>query len=51
MEITFEVTLDYGDDGPGEGEPSPTDSDVARATSEGLQALGFPSLDVTAQRL
>jgi hypothetical protein len=28
MELTFEVTLDYGEDGPDEGEPTPDAHDL-----------------------
>lgn len=43
MELTFEVTLDYGD-GPAEDEPSPTEDDVAKFVVDGLAAAAaFPS--------
>lgn len=51
MEITYEVTLDYGEDGPDEGEPSPTATDIENAVTKGLAADGFSGVDVTAHRL
>lgn len=51
MEETFEVELDYGTDGPADGEPSPTEDDIAASVSAGLEARGFPSVDVRAKRL
>lgn len=51
MEITFEVELDYGPEGPEPDEASPSDEEVARAVREGLAAQGFRSVDVTARQL
>ena len=51
MEITFEVTLDYGEEGPGDGEPSPTEADIAEAVATGLSERGFPSVNVKAVRV
>lgn len=51
MQITFEVELDYGDDGPGEGEASPTPDDIATAVTQGLDGMGFTSVDVHVKQL
>lgn len=51
MELTFEVTLDYGDDEPDAAEPSPTDEDVADWIVAGMADAGFPSLNVQVVRL
>jgi hypothetical protein len=51
MEITYEVELNYGSDGPGEDEASPTADDLANAVCIGLEKLGFSSVDVTATQL
>lgn len=51
VEQTFEVELDYGEDGPDEGEPTPTEEDIAQAVREGLERQGFSSVDVVVHRL
>jgi len=51
VQITFEVEIDYGPDGPGESEPSPTERDIEEAVREGLVRRGFHGLGVTAVRL
>ena len=51
MEITYEVELNYGDDGPGEDEPSPTADDIAAAVRKGLEGQGFAPADVRVVQL
>lgn len=46
MEVDFTVTFDYGDEGPGEGEPSPTADDVCRWIHAGMAAEGIESVDL-----
>lgn len=51
MQITFEVTLDYGEETPHPDAPTPDTDDVAAAVTKGLEAAGFPPVDVQAVRL
>jgi hypothetical protein len=51
MEITYEVTLDYGEDGPDEGEATPTSTDITEAVQHGLEGKGFSSVDVRTTQL
>lgn len=51
MQISYEVEVDYGPEGPDDGEASPTGDDIATAVRTGLAAAGFSSVDVTAKRL
>lgn len=51
MQTTYEVELDYGDDGPDEDEASPTGDDIATAVRRGLELAGFTSVDVSAHQL
>jgi len=49
MEIDYTVTLTYGEDGPNENEPSPTEDDIAKWVKEGMERDGFSSVDVRSQ--
>lgn len=42
MDISYTVTLDYGDDGPKDTAPTPCPQDIALWSSEGMCAQGFP---------
>ncbi len=49
MELTFEVTLDYGDEGPDDDEATPVADDVEEFVVEGMRKSGFRSADVKAE--
>jgi hypothetical protein len=43
MQITFEVDVDYGDDGPDEAAATPTEEDIERYIVEGIRRDGLES--------
>ncbi len=48
-QVAFTVTLDYGDEGPGEGENIPGGEEIARWIMEGMARHGWTSVDVSAK--
>lgn len=50
MELTYEVTLNYGDREPEPNEPSPTEEDVEEVLAHGLRYRGFVFENVRAVR-
>lgn len=50
VEIDYTVTLDYGDDGPEEGEPTPTAEDMERIVRVGMTRTNWRSADVVVQK-
>lgn len=43
MQITFEVELDYGDDGPGDDTATPTPDDIQGWIANGIKTVGMES--------
>jgi len=50
MDLDFIVTINYGEDGPGEGEPSPEPDDIARWIRLGMAKEAWTSVNVSCKR-
>jgi hypothetical protein len=50
MKIDYTITLNYGDDAPGDDEPSPTEEDIVSWIVVGMEIDGFTSVNVTCKR-
>ena len=48
MNIEFVVSLNYGEDGPSENEPTPAPEEIAKWVMQGMAKDGFTSADVSA---
>lgn len=50
MDIDYTVTLNYGEEGPCDNEPSPTEEDIVDWIVAGMANAGFTSVNVTCKR-
>ena len=50
MEIDYTISINYGDEGPGESEASPTVDDMVKWIEQGMARDGFASVNVTCKR-